>query len=437
MKRKAAYNNKILFSLTIIIMTINVQGQWIQLNSDTTHDYSSIFFLNPDTGFICGSAYNPVTFSYDGVIVRTLDGGTTWDTTHMWPNLMDIYFINDSIGFTGGQDGVVYKTVDMGSNWSFVDNIWNNNDYSNLYFINQDTGLFQDYIGIIFLYTPLIFPTCSLILDSPANIWYWGTGELDFNQNIGYFTGGNGVFAKSFDQGISWNYFNCDPSIWAFDAKMTSANHIVIVGGTDDQWIVGDTGKSTVSFNGGSTWSAINQFANHDIVGVDFYDDFYGYCVGGINSLFTWTGFTPMGSIYYTSDGGMSWILVDSTYNDQLKDIFMVNDSLAYAAGNNGYILKNSTHFSTLGIPENDHQIYVSINPNPAKNFINININTSEFHLNSLSILDISGRLMKSIVLAGNENNIQIDTESYEEGIYFIRVENEQLSITRKFIKVR
>ncbi len=126
---------------------------------------------------------------------------------------MDIYFLNDSIGFTGGQDGAIFKTIDMGANWNFVDNIGNNNDYSNFYFTNQDTGLFQDYLGLIILYTPLVFPSSSLILDSPANTWIWGTGELDFIQNIGYFAGGYGVFAKSYDQGMSWSYFNCDSNL--------------------------------------------------------------------------------------------------------------------------------------------------------------------------------------------------------------------------------
>lgn len=425
----------ILFLIGILFFGIKAHGQWIQLNSDTAHDYSSIYFLNPDTGFIVGSAANPATLSYDGVIVRTLDGGTTWDTTHIWPNLMDIFFVNDSIGFTGGQDGAVFKTTDMGASWTYVDNIGNNNDYSNLYFMNQDTGLFQDYYGVIYLYTPLGNPSSTYILDTPANTWLWGSGELNFFQNIGYLAGGYGVFAKSYDQGMSWNYFNCDSSLWVFDAKMTSANHIAIVGGTDDQWIVGDTGKSTVSFDGGTTWSAINQFANHDIVGVDFYDDLHGYCVGGINSLFTWTGFTPMGSIWYTSDGGLTWTMDNSNYNDQLKDVLIVNDSLAYAAGNNGYILKNTALGSTLGVLENVNEMKVTIFPNPVQETLNISIESSNILKQTISIMDISGRLINTVELPRSDSDIRIDVESFEKGIYFVRIENEKFSIIRKIIK--
>ncbi len=218
---------------------------------------------------------------------------------------------------------------------------------------------------------------------------------------------------------------------------MTNPNHVVIVGGTDDQWVIGDAGKSTVSFDGGLSWSSINQFATHDIVGVDFYDDLHGYCVGGVNSLYYWTGFTPMGSIWYTNNGGMTWSFVDSSYNDQLKDLFIVNDSLAYAAGNNGYILKNTAHLSTLGILENDNELNIIMKPNPVRDILSIQFNNKHNHALTISILDITGRLIKSFELPRNENDLKFDTEFMEGGIYFIRIGDERISETRKIIKIK
>ncbi len=428
---------RILLFLALLFLTIKVQGQWIQLNSDTTLDYSSIYFLNSDTGFICGSAYDPISFGYGGVIVRTLDGGTTWDTTHVWANLMDIYFINDSIGFTGGQDGTVFKTVDMGANWSFVDNIWNNNDYSNLYFINQDTGLFQDYLGIIFLYTPLIFPSSSLIIDSPADTWNWGTGELDFTQNIGYFAGGYGVFAKSFDQGMSWNYFNCDSNIFVFDAKMTDNNHIVIVGGTDDSALgVGENGKSTVSLNGGITWSPTNQFAPHDIVGIDFYDNVHGYCVGGVHS-FLYSSLDPVGSIWYTSDGGFNWTLIDSSYNDQITDLLVVNDSLAFAVGANGLILKNAIDFNALGIASESKNVDISIFPNPVLDILKIKIDNLHLQYISVQVIDVTGRLLEKFQLPEIHGTASINTQNWDSGIYSIQLQIGDSFLNKKIVKIK
>ncbi len=415
---------------------LSAQGQWIQLNSDTAHDYSSVFFLNPDTGFICGSAINPSTFGYDGVIVRTMDGGSTWDTLHNDFNLMDIFFINDSIGFTGGQDGSVYKTVDMGTTWLFADNIGNNNDYSNLYFTNSDTGLFHDYYGAIILYTPLLFPPSSWIINSPANTWYWGTGALDFTQNIGYFSGGNGVFAKSFDQGMSWNYFNCDSNIFVFDAKMTDSNHIVIVGGTDDSaWGVGENGKSTVSLDGGITWSSPNQFAPHDIAGVDFYDNLHGYSVGGVHS-FLYSSLAPVGSIWYTSDGGFNWSLVDSSYDDQISDILIVNDSLAFAVGANGLILKNAIDFNALGIEPESENVNISIYPNPVLDNFKIKIDNLHLKNINVNVFDVTGRLIDKFQISETHSSATISTQTWDNGIYSIKLQIGDTFVTKKIVKI-
>lgn len=164
---------KLKIVIFLCFLTTISMAQWVQLNNDTLNDYSSIFFLNADTGFVVGSGLGPVTQSYDGVILRTLDGGVTWDTTHIWPNLMDVQFINSTVGFAGGQDGAIYKTTDMGNSWNFIGNVGNNFDFSNFYFFNEDSGLVQTFDGFIDLYKPFASPSTSLIINSPASTWFW------------------------------------------------------------------------------------------------------------------------------------------------------------------------------------------------------------------------------------------------------------------------
>ncbi len=427
---KPLFMKNLIFSILLLFSSINVQGQWIQLNTDTLFDYNSVHFINPDTGFVCGS----VNLGWDGVIVRTMDGGTSWDTTILPISLADISFVNDSVGFTGGQDGGIYKTTNTGDSWSFLGSFGNNNDFSNIYFINQDTGLVHDFYGNIGLFTPGFFPPSSLILNSTADTWFPGTGELSRTQNIFYVAGGDGKFLKSFDNGSTWNYFNCDSNLYLFDAKMIDQNNIVIVGGTDTQLTNIEYGKSTVSNDGGLTWSTPNQFAPHDIVGVDFYNNQFGYCVGGINSVWF---FNPnaVGSLWQTSDGGYNWTLVDSSYSDLLSDIQVVNDSLAYAVGFDGTILKNATHYTSLGLNSNDFIQNISIFPNPFNTNLTIQLPNFQPKAIEINVFDITGRVITQEALNSTNQKIVLNSETWSDGVYFIQMKLSNSIIVKKAIK--
>lgn len=423
---------KILFVLLLLLSELSVQGQWIQLNTDTLYDYNSVYFLNPDTGFVCGSVY----YGWDGVILRTLDGGNSWDTTLLGYSLADISFVNDSTGFTGGQDGGIYKTTDTGNNWTFIGNFGNNFDYSNIYFLNQDTGIVHDFNGTIGFYTPALIPSSSNFFNSSADTWFPGTGELNKTQNTFYVAGGYGKFLKSFDYGLSWNYFNCDSNFYLFDAKMIDQNHIVVVGGTDTQLTLVEYGRSTVSMDGGLNWSSPNQFAPHDIVGVDFYNNMVGYSVGGINSVW-WNNPDAVGSMWKTIDGGYTWTLVDSSFIDLLSDILIVNDSLAYAVGFNGTILKNSTHNSALGIIQNEQSPAFSIFPNPFD--ANLTIQLSDVHAKNteIEVFDVTGRIIFKSEIPSIKNSISLNTDSWSDGVYFIQIEVANNITIKKAIKYK
>jgi photosystem II stability/assembly factor-like uncharacterized protein len=421
---------RFIFLLLLLLSELNVNGQWIQLNSDTLHDYNSVYFINPDTGFVCGSVY----LGWDGVILRTMNGGISWDTTFLGYSLADISFINDSVGFTGGQDGGIYKTTDTGNNWNFLGSFGNNNDFSNIYFLNQDTGIVHDFYGTIGLFTPGLFPPSSNFFNSTADTWFPGTGELSRTQNIFYAAGGYGKFLKSIDNGMSWNYFNCDTNFYVFDAKMTDQNHIVIVGGTATQTTSLEYGKSTVSQDGGLTWSTPNQFAPHDIVGVDFYDSLFGYSVGGINSVW-WYNPNAVGSLWQTSDGGYNWTLVDSNYSDLLTDIQVVNDSLAYAVGFDGTILKNVTHYTSLGLNPNDIMQSISIFPNPFNAEITIQLPNSHPNDIEINVFDVTGRMIIQQAIHSTKQIVSLNAETWSDGVYFIQMKRVNHNIVKKAIK--
>ncbi len=87
--------------------------------------------LNKDTVFIAAGG-NPE--SKTGYIIRSIDGGKTWDITTT-KDLSCICFIDESTGFACGKDGII-KTADCGLNWETISPLSAND----IMFIDGNTG---------------------------------------------------------------------------------------------------------------------------------------------------------------------------------------------------------------------------------------------------------------------------------------------------------
>ncbi len=88
-----------------------------------------VFFFNDTLGFSIGSADGSAYNSGKSVVLRTTDGGTTWESVYKSARLKEwgwkLFFISDSIGFvslerrTQNPGGVFYlKTTDRGTSWN-------------------------------------------------------------------------------------------------------------------------------------------------------------------------------------------------------------------------------------------------------------------------------------------------------------------------------
>lgn len=71
--------------------------------------------------------------------------------------------------------------------------------------------------------------------------------------------------------------------------------------------------------------------------------------------------------------------------------------------------------------------------PNPAKNILNIEIQSISNELNNIEIYNLSGIKVYSNISA--EKNITVNTSSFATGIYIIKVYNKQFVVNQKFIK--
>ena len=78
----------------------------------------------------------------------------------------------------------------------------------------------------------------------------------------------------------------------------------------------------------------------------------------------------------------------------------------------------------------------IQITPNPVLDMATIDLNNSmeNEHERSISIYDISGKLISRLDVPENEQKVAIDTKSYRKGIYLAVYESSRQRTTCKFI---
>ena len=89
------------------------QGQtWRHARTPTQSTLTALYFRDAQHGWAVG---------HDAVILRTLDGGETWEQTHFAPDeqkpLLDVWFESADKGYAVGAYGSFYETSDGGASW--------------------------------------------------------------------------------------------------------------------------------------------------------------------------------------------------------------------------------------------------------------------------------------------------------------------------------
>lgn len=100
------------------------------------------------------------------------------------------------------------------------------------------------------------------------------------------------------------------------------------------------------------------------------------------------------------------------------------------------FSLDNFTTNSTVGISESGRISTVSLFPNPANDYINLQFYTQQSKIMQLHISDVTGRVVKSMEYhsVAGENAVNIDLSELQSGIYFLN-DNQSSLQTIKLIK--
>jgi|GEM_PF-2697295 len=324
---------KKLFSLIILLAFIfvfnscekddaNKSFDFKKLDINCEYDLYSVSFINEDIGFVGGGDRE------NHVLFKTTDGGITWNEiiiddfiSPIDNEVSEICFPSENIGYlTFGIDA--YKSTDQGETWSKMNGFFQRN----LLFSCTDTGF--TYNG-----------------DSEAKIYY----TFDGGQNWDDYP--SGMFNSTIEDGEMW-----------IDGVQFLKNNSRI-GFAFDQ-----NGEIFITRNGGESWEIYNESwiaANKNSYGL--------YPVKGIFFTSETEGFIfNNDGIFKTSDGGMSFNLINSKYvsinngeiTSHLKISYIDKDNIYFQGSEDIFKTENEfLKYSKLTAEEqdSDYEPYVEV----------------------------------------------------------------------------
>lgn len=214
---------------------------------------------------------------------------------------VDIFFVNDTIGFVAGGRSI-YKTYDGGGHWSkvydFGDEAWATS-LQKIFFLDKDTGY-------------ATFTTC---ID--------GGDENDDNDVI--CTGG---WMRTVDGGLSWERFDLDSPTYSIFFISSSTGFISTA--RIDRWDVPVIHSILKTVDGGENWDAVVTYEAKYVYGIlklQFTNDNVGYAfkMNGIfrttNAGQSWTSLGSNGDIVTASASPASGICISTTWGGRAASV--------------------------------------------------------------------------------------------------------------------
>lgn len=332
-----------------VLVTKNGGDSWTEVNTGSLEDFNSVQILNKNTIILSGSQ----------AIIRSDDGGATWQALNLKANysINKTYFTSPLIGNAACQGGYILKTIDGGQNWYVTEstNIYPN-DFFTIYFANAEVGFATREHDDV-LKTIDGGETWQKLSGTPDALYSFSF----LNETIGYAAGEFGAIYKTVDGGNSWKWISFQNARYA-----QTSIHGIYFQNEEKGYAVGQRGMIFRTLDGGSNWEQYSPFYN-DIHGFQLITDKIGYTSNG-STLFktrdggiTWenlgapvegsgignwkfinenTGYALVGkvnykySVYKTVDGGQSWTITNDGH-----DILRENlHSLAFIDKDTGFV---------------------------------------------------------------------------------------------------
>ena len=415
---------KIYIILTILtIVRINAQSTWTLIPSGVNRDLLGIDFANDSIGYIV---------SDEGVYLKTIDGGFTWDSLNTnFPDYSKYYDIItlDNVGnkiiavryewYGAFTSGIISTSINGGATWSHdsIQSPWT--DFKDIDFIDSTNGFA---VGFSNFDNCLIYSTTDggTNWTIPNGCWNAETFQdpisvFMVSNTIVYMTCQQGIF-KSSDGGVNWiNTHSFPLPFKPFQVFFPTSNIGYAVGPP--------SGLILKTVNAALSWDTISYNIYPSTNSIFFTSTDSGYVVGGLSTLIS------------TVDGGNNWNseTIPPGGNGDYRKVYFTEGGIGFVIGNNGIILKKSINTS---IPEinNSSNLIIEMYPNPTNDLLNIYFGRLKSSKVQIKILDILGKFVYETNFK-MITNLAVDISKLERGIYLIYIRTDKEIIVRKLIK--
>ena len=422
----------------------------------------NVYIIAADQGVAFQGMTDPLLF------YRSQDAGVTWDIQCQVPAELanytegigiDLYSwanpVGNTIAFVAGdawRDIVLMKSNDGGTTWNktvIFDSPWDG--FQDSVLIDQDTISFCD--GTI---------TCAL--DAAGNAYvawgimrYMNTDTTDGSYE--YFPGTDGIgFWREGDPMLTVNELDPDTLYnrgrliaWILDLDNSGVLYDGYVDNTSfpsyyfsqttmPQLMIDSTDNIYLIYKGTNEnmQSGVGQFYSH-IWGRASFD-------GG----FTWCDFVELTDGVDHDQVECIWPnMAKNAYNGTIGFQYMSDFEPGLGVGNGAEdpTGTNSIYFATVsevdfpycfntGIQEVNMTGMVQLYPNPVADYMEVSFNNNKISLVKMNIFNSVGSLVKSDeFMTGRGEKTRVNTNDLSNGIYLVKFETENNTITKKIIK--
>lgn len=328
MGRTFRISASLLLSILIAQLAVAAPG-WQAQESGTQEDLHSVdfLFLDPQWGTCVGSG---------STVLHTENAGETWtaQTLPISADLLALSFGYEDFGITTGHSGAILRTYDGGGSWETLQDGWIIS-----YHAVQNLGASYGWaVGVNTIFQPLVayttdgwdtFDHVSFYLQHGGQNHEGTLYDAIFNTaDIGFAAAGvwngEGAIVGTWDGGHTWETVHWSPyALYGIDFPVSDAS---LIG-----YAVGDLGTILKTTDGGYNWFVLQSGFYVTLTDVSFTDFDTGTAVG-LN-----------GVIMRTTDGGQNWSFQYAEEPGDYNSVCMVDTYNGYIVGDGGTILHTTT----------------------------------------------------------------------------------------------